>query len=73
LLNTVAEIESYLGAVASGNIADDPEPFVNREDRDYRLTAGSAPEHAGLDLSAEFTTDRDGVLRSVPWSMGAYE
>jgi len=72
--DSAVEIETYLTpAAASGNIADDPDPFVNRAAGDYHLTAGSAPEHAGLDLSAEFATDRDGAPRSAPWSMGAYE
>jgi len=44
-------------------------------DNDWRLTASSPTEvtQGGLDLSAEFTTDKDGVTRTAPWSIGAYE
>jgi hypothetical protein len=61
----------YVGS--NGNINVDP-GFVSATD--FHLTSGSTPtsvSEGGLDLSASFTTDRDGVTRSAPWSMGAYE
>lgn len=38
-------------------------------DASYKLQAA----RAGADLSASFTTDKDGVTRTVPWDIGAYE
>lgn len=51
--------------------------FVDAVAGDYHLdTAGTDADASGTDLSGDtysFTTDRDGVTRSVPWSSGAYE
>jgi hypothetical protein len=56
------------------NLEDDPQ---FKSDDDLRLTPGGGlnllVRTLGFDLSAEFTTDRDGNQRTVPWSMGAYE
>jgi hypothetical protein len=45
--------------------------FVDPDSDDYHL-AGASPI-VGCDLSAVFSEDRDGVARTVPWSVGAYE
>jgi hypothetical protein len=52
----------------NGSIAPD---FMDEAAHDYRL--GSESPIDGCDLSAFFTTDRDGNPRTVPWSVGAYE
>lgn len=79
-LTAVADVENHvvltLGGIASGNDAgtgagndpgfDDPGGL----DPDFHITANPI---AGRDLSVEFTTDRDGVTRTTPWSLGAYE
>jgi hypothetical protein len=50
----------------------DPD-FVDLGNDDYHL-AGSPPiPESGCDLSAAFSEDRDGVPRTIPWSIGAYE
>lgn len=43
--------------------------------KDYRLTANTpvAITEGGLDLSSDFSDDKNGSSRTVPWSMGAYE
>jgi len=69
---------------AGGNIsmnavfvdADGPDNNINTmADNDWHLSSSSPAgvTQGGLDLSADFTTDKDGVTRTVPWSMGAYE
>ena len=59
---------------ASGNVSLDP-AFADRAAGDWHLTPASPIEirEGGLDLSAEFSDDFDGLPRSVPWSMGAFE
>ena len=39
----------------------------------FHLASNSPLKEAGTDLSAYFTTDKDGNTRTVPWSIGAYE
>jgi hypothetical protein len=40
----------------------------------YRYPSAANPGvNAGTDLSAFFTTDKDGSARTVPWDIGAYE
>jgi hypothetical protein len=52
--------------------AVDPD-FENMGSGDYHLKSSSPITGAGCDLSAFFITDWDGVTRTIPWSMGAYE
>lgn len=40
---------------------------------DFHLTSSSAAKGTGFNLSGIFTTDFDGSIRTVPWSMGAYD
>jgi hypothetical protein len=75
---TIAALEDTYGLeyvehfTVSGNVAVDP-VFA---DGDYRLGASTptSVSRGGLGLSSEgFTTDKDGVTRTTPWSIGAYE
>lgn len=56
----------------SFNHTSDPS-FTNAGTRDYTLQASSTAIGAGTDLSAQFTTDRAGTTRTVPFDIGAYE
>ncbi len=49
--------------------------FGTQTDADWHLNAASpsSVKFGGLDLSVDFSTDKDGTLRTVPWSIGAYE
>ncbi|MBN2536234.1 MAG: DUF1565 domain-containing protein [Spirochaetales bacterium] len=85
LAYSIAETLNSL-SFASGNVSLDP-AFVDNDGGDFHLTASSPIEvrQGGLDLSAQFTEDKDGnkrtaVLSGSPanedaagWSMGAYE
>jgi hypothetical protein len=46
--------------------------FVDYDGGDYRPTNSSALAGAGVDLSASFTTDITGAIRTVPWDIGAF-
>lgn len=52
----------------------DPQ-FVNAAGGNFHLSISTPTtvSEGGVNLSASFTTDKDGVARTVPWSMGAYE
>jgi hypothetical protein len=49
--------------------------FGTQADADWHLNASSpaAVKFGGLDLSVDFSTDKDGIQRTAPWSIGAYE
>ena len=83
-ITDIAAVNMLMDTTSSGNVStdpmlvdrdgadDDPTTFV---DNDWHLS-GASPASVtggGLDLSALFTIDADGVARSVPWSIGAYE
>jgi hypothetical protein len=53
----------------SGGVIADPQ----LGDPSLKLQSGSPAIDAGVDLSAYFTQDLDGVTRVVSWEMGAYE
>lgn len=67
---------------ANGNISQDP-LFVDRDgpdnnkatmdDNDWHLSITSPTAVGGQNLSTIFTTDKDGITRTAPWSIGAYE
>lgn len=58
----------------SGNVSADL-AFVNLVGEDWHLTASTPATitQGGFNHSGLITTDKDGVARTVPWSMGAYE
>ncbi|MFH1829758.1 MAG: right-handed parallel beta-helix repeat-containing protein [Pseudomonadota bacterium] len=58
--------------VGEGNVAMDPK-FVGPNDWHLTNLSPTTVTKGGLDLSAEFNTDKDGDPREAPWSMGAYE
>jgi len=73
-LLSIDQVNKLRDTIASGNVSVDAR-IVNPDGGDYHLS-GLSPalvRLGGLDLSAEFTTDRDGATRTLPWSMGAYE
>jgi len=74
VLTSIDDVNNLTATTYAGNISVDPS-FANPSVGDYHLKVLSpaAVRQGGLDLSTEFTTDRDGVTRTVPWSMGAYE
>ena len=48
--------------------------FLNPASGDFHLQTSSPARNAGTDLSAEIPpSDRDGKIRTAPWSIGAYE
>ena len=66
-------VNSLEDTTSESNISVDP-GFASGDDRHLGPNAPASVTEGGLDLSDEgFETDMDGVLRSVPWSMGAYE
>lgn len=69
-LTSVIDMESYLGAGATGNDAGTDPAFADPGSDDFH--PGLDPI-IGLDLSARFSHDADGAPRTVPWSVGAYE
>ena len=58
-----------LGNDTHGSVAD---PLVTLPPGDLYLESGSPAIGTAADLSAVFTTDRDGKTRAAPWDMGAY-
>jgi hypothetical protein len=83
-ITSLDAVNALTDTTIGGNVSIDP-AFVNMNgpdgdinnfaDNDWHLSSNSPMEvtQGGLDLSNLFTTDKDGVTRTVPWSMGAYE
>ncbi len=70
--NSSNSIDGNGGTVTTAtNTFTDPS-FVNAGTADFHLQATSTAIGAGTDLSASFTTDADGLTRTVPWDLGAY-
>jgi hypothetical protein len=71
-INDIDDVNALFGTDSSGNIS--VEPFLDSA-QDYQLTENSPTSvtEGGLDLSSDFDTDKAGNLRTVPWSIGAYE
>jgi hypothetical protein len=69
----ITYLNGKIGSV-SGNTDVDP-LFENQsgEAWDWDLKGTSPVKDAGLDLSGNFTNDREGALRSGSWAIGAYE
>ncbi len=72
-LEMIALLDGTIGSV-SGNTDEDPQ-FERQSilPWNWHLVDTSPVKDAGLDLSDSFNHDRDGVPRSDPWSIGAYE
>ena len=68
------EITALTGVSTVGSISLQP-TYVNEGDNNYALTntADRAITEGAKDRSDLFTTDINGSMRSVPWSMGANE
>jgi hypothetical protein len=60
-------------ASENGAINSNTDPFTNEDTYDYSLAALSDPIGEGTDLSAKFTNDFAGNVRSAPWDIGAYK
>lgn len=74
---TVAEMNVLLagnGTAFAANLLLDP-AFADEENGDLHLTAATPLQvlTGGEDLGAQLTTDIEGVARTIPWSIGAYE
>ena len=65
---------SWVNFLAQSGTNTSPDNAVQNPllDDDYTLTSSSPYKDTGVDLSAYFTTDKDGNARSN-WSIGAYE
>ncbi len=77
--STVADLQTAFPLsspwlVSSGNVDVAP-IFEDYAGKDFRLKADTpaAIRLGGLNLSASFTVDKSGALRTVSWSIGAYE
>jgi hypothetical protein len=69
-ITAISEVNALGGA--GGNLTGDP-LFMNQAALDFHLQGTSPAKTGGLDLSGSFTTDKDGILRAAPWSIGAFE
>jgi len=71
-ITNIDDLNALSDTDASGNVSIPPNLDSTQ---DYHLTGASPVEvtQGGLDLSVDFSTDRAGNTRTVPWSMGAYE
>lgn len=72
--SSAALLETFLtgeGVPAAGNLFD-VDPVISGTGS---FTAGSpvSVTEGGFDLSVDFSTDKTGVARTAPWSIGAYE
>jgi hypothetical protein len=61
------------GVYRMNNLDSNDPDFVDASGDNYHISGSSPIAGAGCDLSAFFTVDRDGLVRTVPWSIGAYE
>lgn len=68
----------WVGTCSPGNISDAVDYNFNTADLlddtncTFKVSSPTSITEGGKDLSAEFTTDKDGNTRTVPWSMGCY-
>lgn len=74
-ITSISSVNALAGGTSAGSNVALAVSFVNRFSGDLRPTS-STPQsvyEGGIDFSSEYTVDRDGVTRTVPWAMGAYE
>ena len=72
-LGGTSSIGNNIGPSTAGNLAYNAAYFVNPAANDYHLVAGSAPINAGSNPPFPIPTDFDGVARTAPADIGAYE
>lgn len=72
---TLAEMNQLTDMQVDGSNINVDLGFDTNTDADWHLNALSpaSVKFGGRDLSIDFSTDKDGTLRTVPWSIGAYE
>lgn|GEM_PF-646478 len=83
-LTSIDDVNALADTTAGGNISVNP-AFVSKNgpdddvntmaDNDWHLSSASpaAVTDGGLDLSSDFTVDKDDITRTLPWSIGAYQ
>lgn len=71
---TISEVNALLDITGgtSGNISVDP-LFVSADDLHLTVSSPASVTQGGLEFSTYFTNDKDGLERTIPWSIGAYE
>ena len=83
-LTSISAVNALIDMTASGNVSVDPvfadidgpdDDITTIGDNDWHLTSTSPVEvtQGGLDLTASIPKDKDGIDRTVPVSIGAYE
>ena len=72
---TLAEMNQLTDMQVDGSNINVDLGLGTQTDADWHLNAASpaSVKFGGLDLSVDFSTDKDGTQRTVPWSIGAYE
>lgn len=72
---TLAEMNQLTDMQVDGSNISVDLGFGTQADADWHLSAASpaSVKFGGLDLSINFSTDKDGAQRTTPWSIGAYE
>ena len=72
---TLAEMNQLTDMQVDGSNINVDLGFGTQLDADWHLNAASpaSVKFGGLDLSMDFSTDKDGTQRATPWSIGAYE
>lgn len=70
--DTIDNSGAGAGYTADHNMFTTP-LWTNASGGDFTLLAGSGAIGAGYDLSGTFTTDKNGVNRTVPFDCGAYK
>ena len=73
-ITTISDVNALLDITGGtgGNISVDP-LFVSADDLHLTASSPASVTQGGLDLSTYFTNDKDGLERTIPWSIGAYE
>jgi len=70
-LTTISSVNTMTDITVAANVSVNP--ALNATDASLTASSPTAVTRGGGDLSAEFTTDFTGYIRTAPWSMGAYE
>lgn len=67
------DIRNNIGPATTNNIATNNAFYVNQAGSDYHLVASSLPINAGVNLGGVAAIDKNGVTRTNPPDLGAYE